>query len=262
MRTLSLSEAEGDELPAALERGTPQIFRTPPASPTLARLLAPATEYVLAVIQPRGARLGVIVADNAYGGAPIVPAQVEFLRALVDPTSLVWDTRSLLRRVDALARHDPLTGLYNRRELEERLTIEQSRCVRAERPVSLAVIDLDHFKQVNDTRGHGVGDALLRRVGALMRETLRQHDVPSRYGGDEFVLMLPEGTKPELIAVTTRIGRRAHDEGISLSIGGATWPEDSTDAAALFAVADAQLYAAKASGRCCLSVPGSEVVRF
>jgi len=262
VRTLELAESSGDELSLALASGGPQVFRVAPANPTLARLLAPATEFVLSVIQPRGARLGLIVADNAYGRQPIAPAQIEFLRALVDPTSLVWDTRSLLRKVDALARHDPLTGLYNRRELEERLAIEQSRCARVHRPISIAVIDFDHFKEVNDTRGHGAGDVLLRRVGALLQETLRQHDVASRYGGDEFVLMLPEGTKPELVTVTARVGRRALAEGISLSIGGATWPDDSADAAALFSVADAQLYAAKAAGRGCLCVPGGEVVRF
>ncbi len=265
VRTLTLLEGEqasGDELALALAAGSPIVCTAAPRNPALAALLAPATESVLAVIQPRGARLGLIVADNAYGRQPIVPAQVDFLRALVDPTSLVWDTRSLLRRVDALARHDPLTGLFNRRELEERLLVELSRCARAARPLSLAIIDLDHFKQVNDTRGHGVGDILLRRVGDLLHETLRQHDIPSRFGGDEFVVMLPEGTKRELVAVTTRIGVQASREGISMSIGGATWPEDSEEPGALFSVADAQLYAAKASGRACLSVPGNELVRF
>jgi len=264
VETLTLPESEGHELAAALALapGAPQVFRGTPQSPTLARLLAPATEFVLSVIQPRGARLGLIVADNAYGGQPILSAQVEFLRALVDPTSLVWDTRSLLRRVESLARHDPLTGLYNRRELEERLVVEYSRCTRVERPISMAVIDLDHFKQVNDTRGHAEGDLVLRRVGALLQDKLRQHDVPVRYGGDEFVLMLPEGTKQELVAVTMRIGTQALREGISLSIGGATWPEDAADPDALFALADAQLYVAKGSGRGCLSVRGNEVVRF
>jgi diguanylate cyclase (GGDEF)-like protein len=262
VRTLELPPSAADEVAEALASGAPTIFRARPTNPTLARLLSPATEYVLAVIQPRGTRLGLLVADNAYGGEPIVPAQIEFLRALVEPTSLVWHTRSLLRRVDALARHDPLTGLFNRRELEERLAVEQSRCGRAERPLSLAMIDFDHFKEVNDTRGHVEGDVMLRRVGKLLQETLRQHDVPSRYGGDEFVLMLPEGSKHELVAVLTRIGKRAREEGISLSIGGATWPEDSADASTLLAMADAQLYVAKAAGRGCLSVPGSPPARF
>ncbi len=252
----------GDEVDAALAAGTPLRFMAPPRNPALAALLAPATEFVLSVIQPRGARLGLIVADNAYGRQPVVGAQLDFLRALVAPTSLVWDTRSLLRRVDALARHDPLTGLWNRRELDERLAVEQSRCARGGHPLSLAILDLDHFKHVNDTRGHGVGDVLLRRVGVLLAETLRQHDLPSRYGGDEFVLLLPEGTKGELVAVTSRIGKQAKNEGISLSVGGATWPDDSVDPSALFGVADAQLYLAKGSGRGCLCVPGAATTRF
>ena len=130
VRTLALAETEGDELSTALAAGSPQVFRHPPKNRTLAQLLAPATEYVISVIQPRGSRLGLIVADNAYGRQPIHDAQVESLRALADPTSLVWDIRSLLRKVDALARHDALTGLCNRREFEERLAVEYSRCAR------------------------------------------------------------------------------------------------------------------------------------
>jgi len=262
VRTLEIGEDDGAELRAALASRGPLVFRAAPENATLGRLLAPAGEFVLSVIQPRGTRLGLIVADNAYGGLPIVPAQLEFLGALVDPLSLVWETRSLLRRVDMLARHDPLTGLYNRRELDERFLIEQSRCERVKRPISLLMIDFDHFKQINDTRGHDAGDVLLRRVGVLLQESLRQHDVACRYGGDEFVVMLPECSKSEMLTVTTRVGVRAHEEGISLSIGGATWPDDSGDAGGLLALADAQLYAAKAAGRCCASIPGSDLVRF
>ena len=262
VRSLTVDETDCAEVAKVLSAGTAQVFRTPPENASMARLLAPATEYVLSAIQSGGTRLGFIVADNAFGHPAVSSAQLEFLRALVDPTSLVWKTRSLLRKVDALARRDALTGLYNRRELEERLSIEQSRCARAQRPISIAVIDLDHFKNVNDTRGHAAGDVLLRRVGVLLSESLRQHDVPARYGGDEFVLLFPEGTKVELAAVTTRIGRRAKEEGISLSIGGATWPDDGPDAQTLMAVADAQLYAAKAAGRGCLSVTGNELVHF
>jgi diguanylate cyclase (GGDEF)-like protein len=262
VQTLELALADDPEVKAAHAAAAPQVFRAPPESPVLKGLLAPATEFVLAVLQPRGVPLGLIVADNAYGRQPIVAGQIEFLRALVAPTSLVWDTRSLLRRVDSLARHDALTGLFNRRELEERLTIEHSRCARVERPISIAIIDLDHFKEVNDSRGHGTGDALLRRVGVLLGETLRQHDLPVRYGGDEFVLMLPEGTKDELVAVATRVGQRARAEGISLSIGGATWPEDADEPAALLPLADAQLYAAKAGGRGRLCVLGRDAVVF
>jgi diguanylate cyclase (GGDEF)-like protein len=253
---------EGDEIAAALSSGGPRVFGTPPKNPGLALLLEPATEFVLSVIEPRGVRLGLIVADNAYGEEPIVAAQLDRLTTLEGPTSLVWDTRHLLRRVDALARHDPLTGLYNRRELEERFVIEQSRCARAGRPISMAIIDLDHFKDINDTRGHPAGDKVLQRVGVLLGGHLRHHDVPVRLGGDEFVLLLPEATKKDLQGAATRIGHEAREEGISLSIGGGTWPDDTPDVTTLLGLADEQLYTAKNQGRACLCLPGQEPIRF
>jgi diguanylate cyclase (GGDEF)-like protein len=253
---------EGDEIAAALSSREPRVFTTPPKNPGLALLLEPATEFVLSVIEPRGVRLGLIVADNAYGEEPVVPAQLEWLAALEGPTSLVWDTRHLLHRVDALARHDPLTGLYNRRELEERFVIEQSRCARAGRPISMAMIDLDHFKDINDTQGHPAGDKVLQRVGVLLGGHLRHHDIPVRLGGDEFVLLLPEATKKDLQGAATRIGHEAREEGISLSIGAATWPDDTPDVTTLLALADEQLYVAKNQGRACLCLPGEEPIPF
>jgi diguanylate cyclase (GGDEF)-like protein len=186
----------------------------------------------------------------------------EIAAALEGPTSLVWDTRHLLHRVDALARHDPLTGLYNRRELEERFVIEQSRCARAGRPISMAMIDLDHFKDINDTQGHPAGDKVLQRVGVLLGGHLRHHDIPVRLGGDEFVLLLPEATKKDLQGAATRIGHEAREEGISLSIGAATWPDDTPDVTTLLALADEQLYVAKNQGRACLCLPGEEPIPF
>jgi diguanylate cyclase (GGDEF)-like protein len=256
-------EDDGDELRAALRSHEPMVWRSPERkNPGLARLVAPASELVIAAIRPRDETLGLIVADNAYGLRPILPEQMELFAAFVDPLSLVWETRSLLRRVEALARYDALTGVFNRRELDSRFAEEQSRCVRSHRPISIAVVDLDAFKAVNDTRGHAAGDAALRSVGALLRQALRPHDVACRYGGDEFVLMLAECNKAELLAAVTRIGKLAKGEGISLSIGCATWPDDCAEPGSLIAVADANLYAAKAAGRCRALVTGAEPVVF
>ena len=260
---LSAGQHDDDEISAALRSHSPLLFPTiPRANVGLARLLAPATQFVIAAIRPRDETLGLIVADNAYGDRAISREQTNLFSGFVDPLSLVWQTRSLLRKVDALARNDALTGVFNRRELESRLGEEQSRCVRSGRPISVAVLDLDQFKTINDTRGHEAGDAVLRTVGALLQRTLRPHDVACRYGGDEFVLVLAECTKTELLSAATRIGRLAKGEGISLSIGGATWPDDCADPSQLIAVADANLYEAKAAGRGCAVATGVGPVSF
>jgi diguanylate cyclase (GGDEF)-like protein len=260
---LSAGRHENDEIAAAVASHGPLLYpSSPPTNAGLARLLAPATQFVIAAIRPRDETLGLIVADNAYGDRPITREQTSLFSGFVDPLSLVWQTRSLLRKVDALARNDALTGVFNRRELESRFGEEQSRCVRSGRPISVAVLDLDHFKTVNDTRGHEAGDAVLRTIGALLQRTLRPHDLVCRYGGDEFVLMLAECTKAELLSAVTRIGRLAKDEGISLSIGGATWPDDCAEPTRLIAVADANLYEAKAAGRGCAVAKGTPPVSF
>ena len=264
VRTCELSpgDGEGDEIRAALESHGPVVIRGPRKNPGLARLTAPATECVIAAIKPRDETLGLIVADNAYGTRPILREQTALFKAFVDPLSLVWETRSLLRRVEALARYDALTGVFNRRELEARFAEEQSRCVRSRRPISMAIVDLDLFKAVNDQGGHEAGDAALRNVGSLLRQTMRPHDVACRYGGDEFVLMLAECNKTELLAAVTRIGRLAKEAKISVSIGGATWPDDCAEPAALIATAEANLYLAKASGRGRACAAGAEPVKF
>jgi diguanylate cyclase (GGDEF)-like protein len=265
VRTCDLvaGDDERDEIRAALASPRPLVFRSEPRhNAGLARLVEPATEFVIAAIRPREETLGLIVADNAYGLRPLLPEQTALFEAFVGPLSLVWETRTLLRRVESLARYDALTGVFNRRELDARFAEEQSRCVRSRRPISIALVDLDLFKAVNDTRGHEAGDAALRNVGALLRQSLRPHDVACRYGGDEFVLMLAECNKIELLAAVTRIGRLAKEEGISLSIGGATWPDDCAEPASLLAVADANLYSAKAAGRCRAVAGGSETVTF
>jgi diguanylate cyclase (GGDEF)-like protein len=259
VRTLALAESAGDELAEALAAGAPRVFGAPPRNPSLAKLLAPATEFVVSVIQPRGTRLGVLVADNAYGREPILGGQVECLRALVDPTSLVWDIRSLLRKVDSLARHDPLTGLCNRREFGERLAVEQSRCGRLERPISLAVIDVDHFKRVNDTYGHLAGDAVLARLARVSSGIVRAEDVLARYGGEEFAIICRGVTLADAGVLAERL--RATVEStlfevdgaalpVTISIGVAAMPESVAQTGSeLVLAADAALYQAKRAGR-------------
>jgi diguanylate cyclase (GGDEF)-like protein len=139
---------------------------------------------------------------------------------------------------------------------------EQSRAQRLGSQCGLLMLDIDHFKAVNDTYGHKAGDELLQTVGVLLRSTLRAHDIVARFGGDEFAVLVTDTNAEQVRAIAARVGVQALEQGVSLSIGGSVWPRDNLDASVLFAEADARLYAAKRAGRCraCIeTVPGEQV---
>ena len=164
----------------------------------------------------------------------------------------------LLRRLRSLSESDSLTGLANHRKLHEVLAHEQARAERYGSHFSLVMLDIDEFKLLNDTHGHPAGDAVLRRVGALLSEQTRTADVVGRYGGDEFLLVLPETSADEAGLLAEKLRAALRDEPyvtaageqipIHASFGIAAYPEDVPDANGLVALADANLYASKRRG--------------
>jgi two-component system cell cycle response regulator len=164
-------------------------------------------------------------------------------------------------RLEQLAQTDPLTQLLNRRALTERITAEMERALRYDSSMALLMIDLDHFKKVNDTYGHLVGDDVLRDVAALLTATIRTTDMVARYGGEEFLVLLPETDDAGAESFAERIreaieqhafGGRADQIPLNLttSVGVATFPAARIESVEdLFARADAALYRAKADGR-------------
>jgi diguanylate cyclase (GGDEF)-like protein len=169
---------------------------------------------------------------------------------------------ALQRREEMLqeqAISDPLTGLYNRRYLNEFLPRELARSGRSSQPVSVMLIDLDHFKRVNDSSGHDAGDIVLGAIGNLLRSNVRGSDIACRYGGEEFALILPEtGAEPATRrAEDIRLAISALDLSyagkslgrITASFGIAVFPEDAQNTDELLRVADVALYAAKGAGR-------------
>jgi diguanylate cyclase (GGDEF)-like protein/putative nucleotidyltransferase with HDIG domain len=158
-----------------------------------------------------------------------------------------WHARNQDRRREALAlvsRADPLTGCLNRRGFEERFDAELSRSLRSGRPVGLIMLDLDHFKQVNDTRGHAAGDEMLRWAVDVMDETVRPMDTLGRVGGDEFAVIVPGAGPDDSAAVAGRI-QRALETRAPASTGVAVFPADGADRDELQRSADAKLYAGK-----------------
>jgi diguanylate cyclase (GGDEF)-like protein len=165
----------------------------------------------------------------------------------------------LLRQLSQLTFHDALTGLPNRRLLEDRLDQAIARATREKRRVSLLFIDLDKFKPINDQYGHAVGDWLLKQAAERMRECLRISDTAARMGGDEFVVLLPDVEKSDAaVTVAEKIRKElllpfVRDDGtelkISSSIGVAFFPDNADDASELLRLGDEAMYQAKNSGR-------------
>ncbi len=159
-----------------------------------------------------------------------------------------------------LAITDGLTELYNHRYFKEQLIQELSRAVRHDLNVSLIMIDIDHFKHYNDTNGHPAGDVVLRTVGRLLRDNIRNIDLAARYGGEEFALVLIETNKASARIVAEKIRvlvEREHFEcedkqpmgKLTISTGVATFPDDGMEFDDLVATADKRLYRAKQAGR-------------
>ncbi len=153
-----------------------------------------------------------------------------------------------------LAITDELTGLRNRRSFEERLTMEFSMARRKKRELSILLIDVDNFKLINDRWGHPAGDEVLRRLGMILRTTIRLPDLPSRYGGEEFVVLLPESGEESAMGLARRIMQRVasepwENEPVTISVGMASMNESLKNGFQLVELADEALYAAKRAGK-------------
>ena len=142
---------------------------------------------------------GVFLVRRTRDQEPFGDADLEFAHsvitaavAVIQRAQMVESTMADNARLEQLAQTDPLTQLLNRRALTERITAEMERALRYDSTMALLMIDLDHFKKVNDTYGHLVGDDVLRDVAQLLGETIRGSDIVARYGGEEFLVLLPE----------------------------------------------------------------------
>jgi len=200
-----------------------------------------------------------LVAQAATSGAVLLPSGVTGASAawavLLGTTVTVGVAVHVLQQALKLAATtDPLTGLVNRRAFEPILSRELHRCARLAHPLCLVVIDLDHFKEVNDVHGHQEGDRILGEVSRAWTETLRSTDVLARSGGDEFVLLLPSTNRHHAIEMLGRL-RSATTQGFSAGLA-VTPPHCTIDD--LLRLADDACYDAKESGRGQVVVAGGE----
>ncbi|HEV8441179.1 MAG TPA: diguanylate cyclase [Methylomirabilota bacterium] len=252
----------------ALRDGRSHVVENTASGVLCQHLPAPApAAYLCTPLVAQGNSLGVLyVAGERSEAAPEVlsHARQRLAEAVAAQLGLGLanvELRELLRRQSI---HDPLTGLFNRRYMEETLEREVHRSRRNGKPMSLLMVDLDRFKQQNDAFGHDAGDALLRDLAALLQSNLRKEDIACRYGGEEFVLVLPDASlenatrRAEQLRAAVKEMRVVRDGvalgPITISVGVAAFPEQGPDGDTLLKAADAALYQAKNEGRDRVSV--------
>ena len=202
---------------------------------------------------------GVLSVTDRNDGRPFDENDLETLELLAGHIGAVLVQREQGEALQRLAETDPLTWLFNRRHFDRRLEAEANRALRAEHLLALLMIDVDRFKSYNDRYGHRVGDLVLKAVASAVKQAVRLYDVPTRYGGDEFAIILPDADTEAAARVAKRILEKtdqaplptelaAAHERLGLSIGIATFPRPAGDASALVELADAAMYRAKQSG--------------
>jgi two-component system, cell cycle response regulator len=192
-------------------------------------------------------------------------------QSLADVRQSNQQLEAAIKRVEEMAATDPLTGLYNRRHFQTMLQQLFAESLRYGSDLSVVMIDLDGYKQLNDSLGHQMGDQILVLVGNIFRETLRKSDVAARYGGDEFILLLPRADAQEAARLVSRIRDEyrarsremtSRDKGMTMSIGIAGVRANQPAGVDEFiAIADAALYQSKANGRDRVSIASETKVR-
>ncbi len=231
----------------------------------LAALLPSGTELVIP-LDAGGERVGVLLLGARLNGTPYGRAERDLAATLAFAGAIALKNAELVERLQSAATTDQLTGLFNRRALEERLEAEISRSVRHQIRTTVALIDLDRFKQINDTLGHAAGDRFLVLVSQILRRHVRTLDIVGRLGGDEFLVVLPMTNPAEAVGFVDRIVTAFTDLVVdnpefgvcSLSVGIAEAPRDGLTPAAVLAAADAALYAAKRNGGAMVVTAGQQ----
>jgi diguanylate cyclase (GGDEF)-like protein/PAS domain S-box-containing protein len=215
--------------------------------------------YICAPLMAQGETLGILHLQSGSWQERISEPEQQLAVTVCEHIALALANLKLRETLRSQSIRDPLTGLFNRRYMEESLERELHRATRKHHSVAIVMLDIDHFKHFNDTFGHDAGDTLLRELGASLQRYIRGEDIACRYGGEEFTLILPETSletaqqRAEHIreAVKHLSVEHRHQplRAITLSLGVAVFPEHGTTAEVVLQAADVALYRAKQAGR-------------
>jgi diguanylate cyclase (GGDEF)-like protein len=201
--------------------------------------------------------IGVIVVGTRTHNN-LTQEEVNILESLSNYFALALQRLKMMERLAQLATIDALTGLYNRRAFFEEMETYIARINRHGGKVAILMIDIDFFKQYNDTNGHLQGDKMLKKVAQIIQKSIRAGDIAARYGGEEFVILAHAADKQEAVILAERLResvyKKHHKEKVSFSIGISSYPIHGKDADTLLKRADEALFEAKRSGRNCVKV--------
>lgn len=243
----------------ALRRGQSHELRAPGAGPVCKHFgTPPPGPYLCVPLSVHGEAMGLLTIEFG-AGATISDNTRSLIGTFGEVIKLSLSNLQMREALRHQATHDILTGLYNRQYLSDTLMREAHRTVRNHSHLAVAMLDIDHFKRFNDTYGHDAGDLVLRHVGELLRESVRISDVVCRYGGEEFLVMLPETESVVAMSRIENIRRRIAEQHLTfngqqlpkltVSAGIAQLPDNAATAEELITIADRALYAAKNAGR-------------
>jgi len=215
----------------------------------------------------KGELIGILRVDGR--GAGNHPASTDSMpwaaKSIAERSAIGFCSVRRQERLQFQATRDTLTGLYNRRFMEETIRNEERRAVRRDTSIGFMMLDVDNFKRFNDTFGHDAGDTVLRTIGKVIRKVVREEDIPCRYGGEEFVVVLPgadlQDTRQRAETLRSAVERLAVKHGggtvakITISVGVASFPQHGSNCQDVLKLADQALYAAKHAGRNRVAMP-------
>jgi diguanylate cyclase (GGDEF)-like protein/PAS domain S-box-containing protein len=243
----------------ALRTGHPHLVVAGDATARCQHAAGVNNTYLCIPILAQGEALGILHFQTTDEAPSIGESELSFKNTFAGQLGLSIANIRLREALRAQSVKDPLTGLYNRRYLEETLQREIRRAVRAKQSLGVLILDLDHFKKFNDTYGHEAGDAVLREAGGFFARSIRVEDTVCRFGGEEFVIILPtaslEAASARAECIRSKLREMTvHHQGqslgmITVSVGAAAFPRHGASPKQLLAAADAALYEAKKRGR-------------
>ncbi len=249
----------------AIRRGRSHLVDAQHPGLLCSHITGPETgDYMCIPLLVNGEAIGIlhmnhVDTENPAGSPQYSEHKAQIITMVAEHIALALSNLKLKETLRQQSIRDSLTGLYNRRYMEETLERELSRAAREQKPVGVMMFDIDHFKRFNDLEGHDAGDALLRELGAFLNQSIRGSDIVCRYGGEEFLVVLPGATKENTRERAEEIRCGVKEMLVyhlgkplakcTISIGVAVYPEDESSAERLLKSADSALYRAKNEGR-------------
>lgn len=259
---IPLKEESGILAMAALEGMSFEVTNQETRSKVKSHILEllRAEYFVIVPLMSKDKAIGVIMADNIFTRKPISKDDIRVLTMFADQAGMAIENSRLYEKTLIMSHTDSLTNLWNHGYFHDMLTEELKKSAANKEKLSLAMLDFDNFKIYNDTLGHQVGDIALKELASILRKNIRENDYACRYGGEEFAIILPQKNTDEAFSVAERIRKEIEEyafpqkqqlpiNGLTVSIGIATFPESAKTKDELISAADAALYESKRRGK-------------